>query len=114
MVRQCDVVVIFRDGVVGCDRAADEIGGLRRMAGVQCDEAEIMQTVGVTGVERDNAAILPFSFAQYASLMCLNRSGEEFRDGCLHRVGHSKFSPLVSGHGLSAIKELSVSCYPTG
>src|ERR1700722_18280490 len=84
------------------------------MAGVQCDEAEIMQTVGVTGVNRDNASILPLSFGQHASLVRLNRSGEEFRDGWLHRAGHSKFSPFFSGHGLSAIRELNVSCYPTG
>ena len=71
-----DVVVILADPVVELDRFADEFRCGCGIAALQSEQAEIMQAVGVVGINRENIAVTALCLGECAGLMLRDSCGE--------------------------------------
>ena len=73
---QRDVVVIVADPVVELDGFADKFRGGRGVAALQGKQAEIVQAVGVIGIEREDVTVTALGLGERAGLMLRHGCGE--------------------------------------
>ena len=73
-----DIVMIFADPVVELDRSADQFRCGCGIATLQSEQSEIVQAVGVVGINRENIAVTALRLGKRPSLM--------LRHGCAERL----------------------------
>ena len=74
-----DIVMIFADPVVELDRFADEFRCGCGTAALQSEQSEIVQAVGVVGINRENIAVTALRLGKRPSLMLRHGCGEQAR-----------------------------------
>ena len=74
---QRDVVVIIADTIVELDGFADEFHGGCGIAALQGKQAEIVQAVGVIGIEREDVTVTALGLGERAGLMLRHGRGEQ-------------------------------------
>ena len=101
-IRERDVVVIFSLAIVGGDGFFHQFGRRCGVAGIEHDQAQIVQAVRVAGRLRQEGAITAFCFGERAALVQCHRGIELSRDrargGREWRFGWSRAALLARGH----------------